>query len=408
MPNRLLIIGAGLEQVPAYQLAKDKGLSVVGTDMNADAPAFEFADDTLIASTRDVDETLAVVGAYAAKFPIDGVMTIANDVPYTVAAVAEALGLPHANKDAVRKLTNKIHMKTAFEEAGVATPEFVTIRTVGELQDVIKRFDFPLILKPSDGRGSNGVLYLEAETDLSWAFSHSMASCENGILVLEEFIGGPQLSVEGMFVDDCYYCVAFADRNYSNLPETKPFIVEDGGTIPSRFDDRALEQVRAVIEAGARALGLNWGPVKADIVIDDNGAPQIIELAGRLSGNYLATHHIPFAYGVDLVGAIIDLSLGLTIDTTCLKPKYKNYLGVRYFFPNEGKIDAIKGAKMLARDPATYNLAIYAKAGDHQSAINCHAARAGTVMMRGDTYSKATQKAEWAAKAITFQMEKED
>ncbi len=408
MPKRLLIIGAGLEQVPAYQIAKEKGLSVVGTDMNPDAPAFEFADDTLIASTRDVDETLAVVQAYASKCPIDGVMTIANDVPYTVAAVAEALGLPHANKDAVRKLTNKIHMKTAFEEAGVATPDFATVRTLGELKKVIKRFSFPLILKPSDGRGSNGVLYVEAETDLSWAFSHSMASCANGILVLEDFIEGPQLSVEGMFVDDCYHCVAFADRNYNNLPETKPFIVEDGGTIPSRFDDCLLENIRTVIDAGARSLGLNWGPVKADIVIGDNGGPQIIELAGRLSGNYLATHHIPFAYGVDLVGAIIDLCLGLKIDDDILRPKFKKYLGVRYFFPAEGIIKTIKGVKVLADDPATYNLAIYAKTGDHQGAINCHAARAGTVMMRGDTYAEATQKAEWAAKTIKFQIEKEN
>ena len=408
MHKRLLIIGAGLEQVSAYQLAKQKGLQVVGTDMNPDAPAFKFADDTLIASTRDVDETLAVVKAFAGKKAIDGVMTIANDVPYTVAAVAEALGLPHANKGAVRKLTNKIHMKTAFQKAGVATPNFAIVRSLSELEEGVKQFDFPLILKPSDGRGSNGVLYLEAETDLSWAFSHSMASCDNGILVLEEFINGPQLSVEGMFVDDCYHCVAFADRNYSNLPETKPFIVEDGGTIPSRFDDNRLEQIQAVIEAGARSLGLNWGPVKADIVIGDNGIPQIIELAGRLSGNYLATHHIPFAYGIDLVGAIIDLCLGLKVDDNALQPQYKKYLGVRYFFPKEGKIKAIRGAKTLADDPATYNLAIYAKAGDYQAAINCHAARAGTVMMRGDTYSEATQKAEWAANTLKFQIEKEN
>lgn len=408
MPKRLLIIGAGLEQVPAYQLAKEKGLYVVGTDINPDAPAFDFADDSLIASTRDVDETLAVVRAYASKYPIDGVMTIANDVPYTVAAVAAALELPHANKEAVRKLTNKIHMKTAFQEAGVATPDFTAVHSMGELEKVIKGFEFPLILKPSDGRGSNGVLYVEEETDLSWAFSHSMASCGNGILVLEEFIDGPQLSVEGMFIDGRYQSVAFADRNYSNLPKTKPFIVEDGGTIPSRFGDGLLEKIRTVIEAGAGSLGLNWGPVKADIVIGDNGVPQIIELAGRLSGNYLATHHIPFTYGVDLVGAIIDLSLGLKIDANILKPKYKKYLGVRYFFPAEGEIKAIEGEKELAQDPATYNLAIYVKAGDHQAAINCHAARAGTVMMRGKTYADATQKAEWAVKTIKFQIEKEN
>jgi len=408
MPKRLLIIGAGLEQVPAYQLAKEKGLLVVGTDMNPDAPAFEFADDVLIASTRDVDETLAAVTAYAATNSIDGVMTIANDVPYTVAVVGETLGLPHADKDAVLKLTNKIDMKTAFLSSGVATPAFTPVRSLSELESAIKGFSFPLILKPSDGRGSNGVLYLEAETDLTWAFNHSMASCSNGVLVLEQFIKGPQLSVEGMFVGGTYHCVAYADRNYSNLPATKPFIVEDGGTIPSRFEGKLLGDIRDLIEAGALSLGLLWGPVKADIVLDNVGKPQIIELAGRLSGNYLATHHIPYAYGVDLVGAIIDLSIDLNIDSKTLKKIYKKYLGVRYFFPQKGTIKAIEGVETVKADPATYTLAVYPKIGDYQPAIQSHGARAGTVMMCGDSYEQACLKAEWAANTIQFQIEKVD
>lgn len=406
MPKRLLIIGAGMEQVPAYQLAKEKGHLVVGTDMNPDAPAFEFADDVLIASTRDVSETLAVVEAYAVDHPIDGVMTIANDVPYTVAVVAEALGLPHADKNAVQLLTDKVKMKRAFEAAGVATPGFVAVRSLDDLKNALTNMSFPLILKPSDGRGSAGVLYLEEDTDLSWAFTHSMTACANGCLILESFVAGPQLSVEGLFVEGRYYCVAYADRNYDNLPETKPFIVEDGGTIPSQFGDDALEDVRAVIEAGAQALGLNWGVVKADIVVGADGVPQIIELAGRLSGNYLATHHIPYAYGVDLVGAVIDQSLGLAVDTALLMPKHKKYLGVRYFFPEAGRITAIRQVGLVEANEDTHVLSVYPHIGDLQPLIQSHGARAGTVMMRGETYEEATKKAEWAAKTIQFEIEK--
>ncbi len=406
MPRRLLIIGAGLEQVPAYQLAKEKGLLVVGTDMDPDAPAFDFADDVLIASTRNVTETLDVVRAYAVDKPIDGVMTIANDVPYTVAVVAEDLGLPHADKKAVQLLTNKIEMKSAFSFAGVKTPAFSSVCSLEVLERETSRMQFPLILKPSDGRGSNGVLYVEQGTDLEWAFNHAMAACANGYLILEKFITGPQLSVEGLFVEGRYCCVAYADRNYDNLPNTKPYIVEDGGTIPSRFESDLLEVVRTTIEEGARALGLDWGVVKADIVIDEAGVPQIIELAGRLSGNYLATHHIPYAYGVDLVGAVIDESLGLSVDPERLAPKHKKYLGVRYFFPDEGRIAAIKHIDDVENCPDTHMLSIYPKVGDIQLPIHSHGARAGTVMMRGDTYCAATDKAVWAGKTIQFEIEK--
>ncbi|MCJ9430327.1 ATP-grasp domain-containing protein [Kordiimonas marina] len=401
----LLIIGAGMEQAEAYKLAKSKGLTVVGTDMDPEAPAFEFADVRLIASTRDVDETCAVVGAFAKTHKIDGVMTIANDVPYTVAKVAEMLGVPGAPSEAVARLTNKAEMKRAFQAAGVATPAFCEIRTLAELEAEAGKRSFPMILKPSDGRGAKGVLYLEAEMDLAWAFDHAMSACGSGLLLLEAYYGGPQLSVEGMFIGGRYHAVAFADRNYSNLPLTKPYIVEDGGTLPSRFGGDMQEKIRAVIEAGAKAMGLHWGVVKADIVLDDAGEPAIIELAGRLSGNYLATHHIPFAYGVDLVGAVMDLCLGDEVAPERLVPKRMAYLGVRYFFPPAGRVVAVSGGDEVAALPYVHELMIYRKAGDMQPRIESHGARAGTVMAEGASYEEATERAEACAAMIKFVVE---
>ncbi|MGR3218591.1 MAG: hypothetical protein ACUZ8H_02070, partial [Candidatus Anammoxibacter sp.] len=90
--KRLLIIGAGVEQVKAYQVANKLGVDVIGSDMNPNAPAFEYANGRIIASTRDVEGTIKAVRQYHVSKPIHGVMTIANDVPLTVACVAEELG----------------------------------------------------------------------------------------------------------------------------------------------------------------------------------------------------------------------------------------------------------------------------------------------------------------------------
>jgi len=405
MPKTLLIIGAGLEQVPAYLLAKSRGLRVVGTDMDPNAPGFEHADYRLIASTRDVDETCAVVDMFAKTIPIDGVMTIANDVPYTVARVAEMLALPGASPAAVRKLTNKIEMKSAFHEAGVSTPAFFSVQSKEELGRASGRFGYPFILKPSDGRGSKGVLLIDDNTDTDWAFDHAMSYCSNGVLVAEEYVPGAQLSVEGMFLNGQYRAVAFADRNYENLPETKPFIVEDGGTIPSAIDKKTQEDIQKTIERGALAVGLDWGTVKADIVLEADGTPSIIELAGRLSGNYLATHHIPFAYGVDLVGCVIDSCLGVDVDVERLRPSRNRYLGVRYFFPPCGTIASISGENEARELPYVYELLVYPKVGDIQPEISHHGARAGTVMTEGSTYEEATRRAQDVVAMVHFEIE---
>ena len=404
MSKSLLIIGAGREQVPAYELAHQKGLTVVGTDMDPAAPGLAIADYALIASTRNVTETLDVVGAFAANHKIDGVMTIANDVPLTVSRVGEALGLPVAPSEAVSKLTDKVVMKTHFVDHGVPTPAFASVSTMEEFARGLGKIGFPAIIKPSDGRGSLGVLYMQEHSDLDHAFDHAMACCGNGKLILEAFVPGPQLSVEGMFVGDRYHAVAFADRNYSNLPLTAPYIVEDGGCIPSRYEGETLEQIGALIEAGALSLGLKTGTVKADIVITEDGQPMIIELAGRLSGNYLATHHIPAAYGIDLVGALIDLSLGKQPDARKLEPRWKRYFGVRYFFPPPGLVSAIYGEDSVRNHPDIEMFEMYIKPGDLQPPVDRHGARAGTLMVRGASWQAATDLAETLVASISFEI----
>jgi biotin carboxylase len=400
----LLIIGAGREQVPAYTLAKQKGYRVVGTDIDPSAPGFDVADFSLLCSTRDVEATLAAVTTFHQKHPIIGVMTIANDVPYTVSRVAEALGLPCAPSDCVQRLTDKLEMKARFQSADVTTPEFWLVESVEALTARAGLLnEGPFILKPSDGRGSRGVLYIDNRADLAWAFNHAMSVCANGRLILERFIVGPQLSVEGMFVDGQYYAVAYADRNYENMGETRPHIVEDGGVIPSQYEGPILEEVRDLIERGARALGLTFGSVKADIVLGKNG-PEIIELAGRLSGNYLATHHIPMAYGVDLVGALIDVCMGKAITAKALIPSKQKYLGVRYFFPIAGVIESIEGIDEVAARDYVSMLHVYVSPGDTQLPIDKHGARAGTIICEGETYAEAKKRVEDAVRAIKFKV----
>src|SRR3989338_1672253 len=108
LTKSLLIIGAGREQVPVYQIAKKMGLFIIGTDIDLQAPAFEFADVRLHCSTRNAQETLETVLEYAKVNSIDGVMTVANDVPFTVALVADNLKLPGISLRSAKLVSNKI------------------------------------------------------------------------------------------------------------------------------------------------------------------------------------------------------------------------------------------------------------------------------------------------------------
>lgn len=404
LTKSLLIIGAGREQVPVYQIAKKMGLFIIGTDINPQAPAFEFADVRLHCSTRNAQETLETVLEYAKVNSIDGVMTVANDVPFTVALVADKLKLPGISLRSAKLVSNKISMKEQFVRHGIPTPKFDVINTKDDFFKKVKEKNFPLVLKPSDGRGARGVLFIDENTDISFAWNHSIQNSNNKKLLLEEFIEGDQLSVEGIFLDGKYHSIAFADRNYNNLQLTKPFIVENGGVIPSKHEDKILNEISKVIENAAHSLEINTGTVKADIVLSENG-PMIIEIAARLSGNYLATHHIPMAYGIDIVSAAINMALGIKIKEDSLQAKKRNYLCARFFFPQPGTIKSIKGIEEVKSLNYVKMLEIYRKEGEFQPLIDNHAARAGTILCEGSTYEESVEHTNTAVDHIKFVME---
>lgn len=400
MKKTLLIIGAGREQIPAYQIAKKMGLTVIGTDRNPNAPAFDFADQKLICSTRDANHTLETVLEFSKKKSINGVMTIANDVPFTVALVANTLSLPGISLQSARYASNKILMKKQFVKDGVPTPKSEILGNKKDFLTLISKKSFPLILKPSDGRGGRGVLYLDKSVDLNQAWDFVFEISDNKELMLEEYIIGKQLSVEGIFIKKKFFPIAFADRNYNNLKDTKPHIIEDGGTIPSKYEELTVK-ISKIIEKAAESLKIDFGSVKADIVLSDSG-PMIIELAARLSGNYFATHHIPMAYGIDIVSAMIKISLGDEINESTILPKHKKYLSARYFFPNQGKIEEVKGLDKVKSLDYVKMLEIFHKKDELQPKIEGHVDRAGIVTCEGMNYNDSIKKTENAVREIKF------
>ena len=397
----LLIIGAGYQQIEAYKVARSLGLFIVSTDQNINAPAFEYADVKLICSTRDPELTLSKVKDYInLGNKIDGVMTIANDVPVTVAKVAKFLNLPSIPLDAAFNAASKSRMKNIWISHNVTSPEFAVAENYLDLLEKVNDFQYPIIIKPVDGRGSKGVFFLENGIDLRTLFEKSINCSEAKKVLIEKYIPGPQLSVESIFIDNVYYPIAFADRNYDRLREFKPFIVEDGGVLPSKQKIETLNNVSSVVETAARSLGIHWGSVKADIILND-GKVFILELAARLSGGFLATHHIPRAYGVNLVEAVIKLALGEEVNIEDIRQKHLTYLGVRYFFPKTGTIKSIS----LPHKSDDLFVEFYMAVGDEVPPITNSGITAGYILAEANSYDEALIKAQNFAEKVSIEIE---
>ena len=401
----LLIISAGIESIGGIELAKSMGLHVVVSDMNPDAPGFAIADDQLLASTYDVEATVAAAHAYYEDVrPLDGVMCIASDVPLTVASVAAALGLPGIPVESARLATDKLAMKQRFAADGVPIPWFSPVSSAEQLHELVATQGLPLVIKPVDSRGSRGVLRLTPGVDLDWAYEIARGHSPTRRVMLERFLPGPQVSTESLIIEGQAYTPGFSDRNYEYLERYAPHIIENGGQLPSHLDGATQQAVRDLVQQAAASMGIRNGVVKGDIVVT-NGQPHVIELAVRLSGGYFCTHEIPLNTGVDLVGAAIRQALGERVDPKELIPKWNRPVAQRYLFPSPGMVRAVEEADRFADHPDVAYLEIRAKPGDRIGPVDSHPARAGVVITTGETVESAVSMAKTVVDRIQVLVE---
>jgi biotin carboxylase len=399
----LLILGAGKEQVAAITAAKAKGIRTVVLDFNPEADGRALADEFHLVSTRDRDAILNFVKGYGGR--IDGVMTIASDIPHMVSAAAQALGVRHIPLPVAELCVHKLHMKEVLRDAGVNVPAFARITTLDDLKTFIDSNGYPVVIKPVDNSGARGVQRISRGMDVAAAFEYSRGFAYSGEVIAEKFISGLQISTEGLMHDDVFYCTGFADRNYARLDDALPFMVEDGGDIPTVLNDADKRKVEAEFEKAARALGIDWGPAKGDMIFGEDGKPYVIEIAARLSGGNFCYDKVPWSTGVDIVDILVDMAVGNPVDATRFAPTCNLATSQRYFFPAAGTLKQIDGVAAAKAHDHIRKVDVWAALGETIATAENHPSRVGYVIACAPTREQAVAAARAAVAKVEFQVE---
>ena len=161
----IMIVGAGEEHRIGINMAKSMGYATFVIDGNPNAPGFQDADDHAVVSTYDYKKALDIVNGVG----IDGVMTLASDVPYTVAYVAHHLGLKGIPMESAMMLSDKLAMKDAMHKWGVPMPLYERVGVPEQIRDMLVQVGC-VVVKPVDSRGARGVQRLTKGMDWEKAF----------------------------------------------------------------------------------------------------------------------------------------------------------------------------------------------------------------------------------------------
>lgn len=377
----VFIIGAGVMQVPLIEAARRMGLRTVVTDYNRNAPGFSLADVSLEVSTRNIDFNVLAARRIAEQVPIHGVLTVGTDASRTVSAVAAALELPGIRYDVAELATNKVKMRERFRAHGVPSPDFEYVWTREEARRAVERLGLPAVIKPADNMGARGVKLLTDTGQLDDGFTEARRASVSGMLLVEEYMRGPELSIDTLVWNGNIEVVGVADRIISGAP----YFIELGHTLPSALPRKVIDQAVEVLKQGIRALGIDIGAAKGDIKLTPEG-PKIGELAARLSGGYMSGFTYPLASGVDLMTAAVRIAIGE--EPGDLRPRFDRVAIERAIIPRPGVITRIEGIDEALALPGVERIFSLQRVGDTLRSPTCNMDKFGNLIAVADTRSE--------------------
>ena len=393
--KKIMILGASILQLPAIEKAKEMGLAVIAVDMNPEAVGFSV--DDVVKEVISTIDTEAVLEA-AKRHQIDGIMTLASDMPMqTVAVVSEALGLVGVSRDTALKATNKAFMRDTLKEAGVSVPMYFRVKgkeAFIEAVEKVKAAGYKCIVKPADNSGSRGVDLLKDDSNIDAAYDYTVKFSRGGEIVVEEFMEGPEVSVETLAVDGDVHVIQITDK----LTTGAPYFVEMGHTQPSRLAKDVRQRISEVAIAANKAIGISNGPSHTEIKVTKDG-PKIVELGARLVGDCITTHLVPLSTGVNMVDASIRIALGEKPD---LEPKWNKGSAIRYFQTGEGTIESIEGIEKAEKTLGVVQVSVVHSVGEHVSEIKSSNDRVGFVIAQGMNADDAATISERCCNTINI------
>lgn len=304
--KKILILGAGIYQVPLINTAKRMGVEAIVTSIRGNYPGFAIADKVYYENTVDYDAILEL----ARSEKVDGVVTAGTDVAVpTIGKVCDELGLRGLSFEAATIAANKILMKEAYEREGVRSAKFREIDVDDEnYADKLEGLRFPLIFKSIDSSGSRGITRVDSPEEFAAARQTSLDNTRSDKFIVEEFIEGEEFGAQA-FVQDGKVEFILPHGDYVFKGDTG---VPIGHFAPYDLPAEVIEDAKNTLEAAIHAMKLDNCAINADFILKD-GKTYVLEIGGRSGATCLA-ELVAIYYGYDYYEKIIRVALGEKVD----------------------------------------------------------------------------------------------
>jgi len=392
--KRALVLGASKWQVPLIKQAQSMGLEVVATDMNPDAVGLKVADYSEVVDILDADANTNV----AIKYNVDAVMTDQTDYALNVVAkVASRLILPGPSIEVAKNCTNKKMMRQITSEKNIQNPIFFVAESLVDARLAASDIGFPLIIKPTDNQGSRGVFKVDSLNQLIELFADSIGHSRDGQVLIEEYVRGTEVTVEGFVVDGALNTLAISEKKHTPPPR----IIAMNLDFPPAFAPQKIKQIKRTASDVASALGMSNGPFHGEFIVNEKGI-YLVEAAYRGGGSGTSSHIVPAVSGVNMLEKLVLVSLGQKVE---IKPTKNDACILKFLQFEPGPIRNIAGIPEANSINGVKLLEINYQPGEVFPSVTDDSKRHGAAIVSGQTLKEARKTLDHALSRIKITYE---
>jgi biotin carboxylase len=317
MPRVLLLLPTTTYRTKAFiEAALKLGVDVVAASDERNALADKNPTGLITLDFLNPESAARDAKEFAEEHFIDAIIAVDEDTAITAAAVAREINVRHNSVKSTITAKNKHQMRETLSRAKVQVPRFWHFSLDLDPREMATRVTFPCVVKPVFLSTSRGVMRADNEEEfagviarleriLSDPKTRRRGGSSAREALVEEFIPGFEVAVEGLVTDGRFRPLAIFDKPD---PLDGPFFEETIYVTPSRLDEAVQLQIIETTASAIKAMGLERGPVHAELRVNEGGA-WVIEVAARAIGG-LCSRALKFDGGASLEELIIRHALG--------------------------------------------------------------------------------------------------
>lgn len=387
-----IVLGGTVPHCELVLQLKHRGYYVVLVDYTSSPPAKKYADEHIMESTLDKEKVLEIAQDRKASLVISTCVDQAN---VTCCYVAEKLGLPHPySYQAALNVTDKSRMKKKMWENAIPTSKYVYVRGMDEL--VEGELKYPLMVKPADSNSANGVKKAENREELDRYFREAQNFSRNGLVVVEEFMEGPEISAYCMITDHKAKLIMVQER-ISVIEGEEQAIKCYASIAPARISENAKKLAEEIATKIAGAFELDNTPLFFQGIVCGDDI-NVIEFAPRVGGG-ISSQTIKAATDYDIVSAAIDSFLGNPIETASWHPMDRVYI-VNQIYGKNGIFERMCGEEELLQEGIVDKISLYVSKGAQIDASRASSSRIGVMVVSAGDEKGALEKIKKAFECL--------